>query len=112
LQYLLNGNLKGENAVTEFGQPERVGGELIDEFEVCEQLVNLRPDGNEDEDHEELVRIQGELALVHPVHMRPEVVYGMDDEPARLGDAAHLINWCVVVTDLAQVVNRLDVWLD
>jgi hypothetical protein len=44
--------------------------------------------------------------------MHPEVVNGLDDEPARLGDATHLIDWRVVVTDLAQVVDRLDVWLD
>jgi hypothetical protein len=44
--------------------------------------------------------------------MQPEVVYGLDDEPARLGDATHLIDWCVVVTNLAQVVDSLDVWLD
>jgi hypothetical protein len=44
--------------------------------------------------------------------MHPEAVYGMHDEPARLGDAAHLIDWCIIVTDLAQVVDRLDIWLD
>jgi hypothetical protein len=79
---------------------------------MCEQLVHLRPDGYEHEDHEELVRIQGQLGLVHPVHIHPEIVNGLNDEPARLGDATHLIDWRVVVTDLAQVVDRLDVWLD
>ena len=112
MQYLLYGNLKSENAVPELGQPECVRREFIDELELCEQLVHLRPDGYEYEDHEELVSIQGQLGLVNPVHVHPKVVYGFDYEPARLGDTAHLIDWGVIVTDLAQVVDRLDVWLD
>jgi len=78
---------------------------------LCEELVNFRPQGHVDEDHEELIGIQGQFLLVYLGHSLPEEVDCLDNVLACLCDATHLVYRAIVVSDFPEVLNRKDIRL-
>lgn len=66
-----------------------------------EKLLNFRPRGHKDKDHEKLIRIQGQLFLIYLAYAHPKVIYRLHYILAGLSDAPHFIDRALILPHLS-----------